>query len=229
VHKAVPSRDRAVTETTIVLHCIKFAIVVLQSTSKNSIDCEIRLAKQRLFRNRKKPLLSCAHSTWWTPAACQRESAAEFHNEDMTWERWWNVFARSWSIIHARISIWSWFDVAAEGHECCGGLHPQSSHYECDAHKHRDEWFAEIVLRTTRHDDTFELARVLRKARHDIVHEAKLVVNDVDTSGVDKITCTQKLREEIYDSWLIKCELCVRGMARAVRGAHHDVYYKTED
>jgi hypothetical protein len=55
------------------------------------------------------------------------------------------------------------------------------------------------ILRTTRHVDTFKLARVLRTASHDIIHEARLVINDVDTGGVGKITCAQ-VRGDIHES-----------------------------
>ncbi len=42
------------------------------------------------------------------------------------------------------------------------------------------------ISSTTRYVDTFKLARVLRTASHDIIHEARLVVNDVATGGGDR-------------------------------------------
>ena len=51
-----------------------FAIVVLQSTTENSVSCEIRIAKQRLFCNRKKPLLPFLHWKWLAPCCCSQLS-----------------------------------------------------------------------------------------------------------------------------------------------------------
>jgi hypothetical protein len=61
-----------------------FAIVVLEATPENSIDCEIRITKQCLFCHQKKKI--------YFPALPRNgglllsaNSGVEFHNEDMTW------------------------------------------------------------------------------------------------------------------------------------------------
>jgi hypothetical protein len=42
------------------------------------------------------------------------------------------------------------------------------------------------ISSTTRYVNTFKLARVLRTASHNIIHEARLVANDVVTGGGDR-------------------------------------------
>ncbi len=52
-------------------------------------------------------------------------SGADSSTGDMTWGLKWNVFARSQSIIHRRISIPSWFCITAACHEYWGDILPK--------------------------------------------------------------------------------------------------------
>ena len=95
---------------------------------------------------------------------------------------------------------------------------------------HKDEWFAGIFLLTTFHGKTFKLARVLRTASH--VLPGQYTRSEIGCqwgwhrrrwgskkSKLDNMLW-EKLRDEIYEAWWIKHNLCVRAPWLARQGVH---------